>query len=128
MTNDWTKKPWVKAPDVAEAFERARQPREKEVEKPKAKLEYKPPSPSPMGQEQHAARPLVSPQLRGEEPKSEKVRALGECQGSCRLEGVHHAASSAGVFASGLSATVGTEDQSLTFPDHRSGRFARASS
>jgi hypothetical protein len=54
------------------------------------------------------------------------VPPAGECQGSCRLGALHHAATSAGVFDAGLSATSRTGVQSLVLPVHRSGRRSRA--
>lgn len=73
MAEDFTKDPWVKAPDVATAFDRARKEPEKEANKPEPRLEYRPPAPgpSPMGEEQTRSA-QVSPQLRREE----KARAF----------------------------------------------------
>lgn len=74
MEEDFTKAPWVKAPDVAAAFERARKGSERGLKKPEAKLELRPPGPAPMG-EQRSER-LVSPQLREKDPREAEKRAL----------------------------------------------------
>lgn len=58
----------IDAPDVGGAFDRARQPKKKEAEKPKAKLVLKPPAPAPGG--------LVSPQLRSEQKVLELKKAM----------------------------------------------------
>jgi|GEM_PF-6514260 len=68
MADDFTKDPWVKAPDVAAAFDRARKEPEKEADKPEPKLEYRPPAPAPSPMGEGQVRPAqVSPQLRREE-------------------------------------------------------------
>jgi len=64
----------IKAPDVAAAFERARKGLEEETERPELHLEYTPPAPAPGGTMERR-RPLVSPQLREEDPKAAQIRA-----------------------------------------------------
>lgn len=71
MAEDFTKDPWVKAPDVADAFDRARQPQKRKLENPDPQLAPAQPVPSPMGPGQQATG-HVSPQLR----RDDKVREL----------------------------------------------------
>lgn len=71
----------IDAPDVASAFEKASKGEQKDVERPKPALEYRPPSPAPSldGAPQHqSARPQqVSPELRGpkDADRESKIRS-----------------------------------------------------
>lgn len=69
MPKDWTEEPWIEAPDVAGAFDRARQAEKKKRQEPKPDLALKPPAPSPMGL-------VVSPQLKREQAMSELKKAM----------------------------------------------------